>query len=71
MHPVKEVLKKTKLNQKDLSKKMSITEPTLSYRINHYSIGSIDHAIEIAKQNGINRFFFYTNGYKVSVTIEK
>ena len=66
-HPLKQL--QGKRTQKELAKLLGISETKLSYRMNTYSIGTIEHAIELAKSLGMKRFFFFVNGAKVSVKL--
>jgi transcriptional regulator with XRE-family HTH domain len=67
MHPLKEL--KGKRTQKELAKLLGISETNLSYKMNTYSIGTIDHAIELGKALGMKRFYFYLNDVKVTVSV--
>lgn len=70
MNPIKEVMKKAKVNQKEVSEIMKIKQSTLSKRMNKEIVGSIEQSIQIAKKLNIKRFSVNNDSYSINVTIK-
>jgi transcriptional regulator with XRE-family HTH domain len=66
MNPVEQIIEKSGLTQKEISKRTGIPESSISNAKKRHVIGNIEKAIEIGKSLGMKRFFFFYNGYKVT-----
>jgi len=73
MNAIKQIVEKSKLTQKEISEITGVKESTLSFRATHEVKGTIENALELARQLGQKRAVFYKDGFKISVTqmIEK
>jgi len=69
-HPIKEVMKKANIKQKDVCEKLDINQSTLSKRMNKEIQGSLEHSIEIAKEFKVKRFSIVKDYYVINVTIK-
>lgn len=71
MTAVKDIIKRAKTNQKEVSERMDVKQSTLSNRMNKEIQGSIEWSIEIAKEFGINRYSIARDGYIINVKIKR
>ena len=69
-HPIKEVMKKANVKQKDVCEKLDINQSTLSKRMNKEIQGSLEQSIEIAKEFKIKKFSIVKDSYTINVTIK-
>lgn len=69
-HPIKGVLKKAKVSQKEACKKLKVKQSTLSSRMNREIKGSIEQSIDIAKAFEIKKFLIVRDGYEIRVTLK-
>ena len=69
-HPIKEVMKKANVKQKDICEKLGIKQSTLSKRMNKEIQGSLEQSIEIAKEFNVKRFSIVKENYTLNVTIK-
>ncbi len=69
-HPIKEVMKKANVKQKDVCEKLDINQSTLSKRMNKEIQGSLEQSIEIAKEFKVKRFSIVKDYYVLNVTIK-
>lgn len=69
-HPIKEVLKKAKTNQKEVCEKTGIKQSTLSSRMNKEIQGSIEHSIEIAKEMNVKSYSIVRENYIVRIKLK-
>lgn len=67
MHPIKEVMKKANVKQKEVCEKIGVNQSTLSNRMNKEIIGSIEQSLEIAKELNVKSYFIVKDGYTISV----
>jgi len=70
MNPIKTVLEKAKINQKDAAKILKVKQSLMSYRMNNDIIGSIEMSIEAAKELKVNKYTIVGDGYDVTVRIK-
>jgi len=56
MNPIKKVIALGNSTQKEVANKMGIKQATLSHRMNHAVKGSLEWAIDIAKEIEVNEF---------------
>lgn len=69
-HPIKEVLRKAKVSQKEACEKTGLKQSTLSSRMNREIEGSIEQSIDIAKAFEIKKFLIVRDGYEIRVTLK-
>ena len=69
-HPIKEVMKKANVKQKDVCEKLDINQSTLSKRMNKEIQGSLEQSIEIAKEFNVKSYSIVKEGYVVKVKIK-
>lgn len=69
-HPIKEVMKKANVKQKEVCEKLGIKQSTLSKRMNKEIQGSLDQSIEIAKEFNVKRFSIVRENYTLNVVIK-
>ena len=69
-HPIKEVMKKANVKQKDVCEKLDINQSTLSKRMNKEIQGSLEQSIEIAKEFKIKKFSIVKDSYTINVVIK-
>ena len=70
-HPIKEVMKKANVKQKDVCEKLDINQSTLSKRMNKEIQGSLEQSIEIAKEFKVKRFSIVREDYTLNVVMKK
>ena len=70
-HPIKEVMKKANVKQKDVCEKLDINQSTLSKRMNKEIQGSLEQSIEIAKEFNVKRFSIVRENYTLNVVMKK
>lgn len=70
-HPIKEVMKKANIKQKDVCEKLDINQSTLSKRMNKEIQGSLEQSIEIAKEFKVKRFSIVREDYTLNVVMKK
>ena len=70
-HPIKEVMKKANVKQKDVCEKLDINQSTLSKRMNKEIQGSLEQSIEIAKEFNVKRFSIVREDYTLNVVMKK
>lgn len=70
MHPIKEVMKKANVKQKEVCEKLKVNQSTLSNRMNKEIVGSIEQSIDIAKAFEIKKFLIVRDGYEIRVTLK-
>ena len=70
-HPIKEVMKKANVKQKDICEKLGIKQSTLSKRMNKEIQGSLEQSIEIAKEFKVKRFSIVREDYNLNVVMKK
>ena len=70
-HPIKEVMKKANVKQKDVCEKLEINQSTLSKRMNKEIQGSLEQSIEIAKEFNVKRFSIVREDYTLNVVMKK
>ena len=70
-HPIKEVMKKANVKQKDVCEKLDINQSTLSKRMNKEIQGSLEQSIEIAKEFKIKKFSIVKENYTLNVVMKK
>ena len=70
-HPIKEVMKKANVKQKDICEKLGIKQSTLSKRMNKEIQGSLEQSIEIAKEFKIKKFSIVKEDYTLNVVMKK
>ena len=70
-HPIKEVMKKANVKQKDVCEKLDINQSTLSKRMNKEIQGSLEQSIEIAKEFKVKRFSIVRENYTLNVVMKK
>ena len=70
-HPIKEVMKKANVKQKDVCEKLDINQSTLSKRMNKEIQGSLEQSIEIAKEFKIKKFSIVREDYTLNVVMKK
>ena len=70
-HPIKEVMKKANIKQKDVCEKLDINQSTLSKRMNKEIQGSLEQSIEIAKEFKVKRFSIVKEDYTLNVVMKK
>lgn len=68
MHPIKEVMNKGKVTQKEVCEKIGVKQSTLSKRMNKEIKGSIEQSLEIAKELNVKSYFIVKDGYTIRVT---
>ena len=69
-HPIKEVMKKANVKQKDICEKLGIKQSTLSKRMNKEIQGSLEQSIEIAKEFKIKKFSIVREYYTLNVVMK-
>ncbi len=69
-HPIKEVMKKANVKQKDVCEKLDINQSTLSKRMNKEIQGSLEQSIEIAKEFNVKRFSIVREYYTLNVVMK-
>lgn len=70
-HPIKEVMKKANVKQKEVCEKLDIKQSTLSKRMNKEIQGSLEQSIEIAKEFNIKRISIVREDYTLNVVMKK
>ena len=70
-HPIKEVMKKANVKQKDVCEKLDINQSTLSKRMNKEIQGSLEQSIEIAKEFNVKIFSIVREDYTLNVVMKK
>ena len=70
-HPIKEVMKKANVKQKDVCEKLDINQSTLSKRMNKEIQGSLEQSIEIAKEFKIKKFSIVKENNTLNVVMKK
>lgn len=70
MHPIKEVMKKANIKQKDVCERLGVNQSTLSTRAKKEIAGSIEHSIEIAKEFKVKKFSIVKDFYTINVIIK-
>ncbi len=70
-HPIKEVMKKANIKQKDVCEKLDINQSTLSKRMSKEIQGSLEQSIEIAKEFKVKRFSIVREDYTLNVVMKK
>jgi len=68
MNAIKQIIEKSKLTQKEISEITGVKESTLSFRATHEVKGTIENALELARQLGQKKVTFYKDGYKIVAT---
>ena len=66
-HPIKEVMKKANVKQKDVCEKLDINQSTLSKRMNKEVQGTIEWSLEVAKELGVKSYSIVKNGYEIKI----
>ena len=66
-HPIKEVMKKANVKQKDICEKLGIKQSTLSKRMNKEVQGTIEWSLEVAKELGVKSYSIVKNGYEIKI----
>lgn len=69
-HPIKEVLRKAKVSQKEVCEKTGLKQSTLSSRMNREIEGSLEQSIDIAKAFEIKKFLIVRDGYEIRVNLK-
>ena len=69
-HPIKEVMKKANVKQKDICEKLGIKQSTLSKRMNKEIQGSLEQSIEIAKEFKVKKFSIVREYYTLNVVMK-
>lgn len=67
MHPIKEVMKKANVKQKEVCEKLKINQSTLSNRMNKEVQGTIEWSLEVAKELNVKNYTIVKNGYQIKV----
>lgn len=67
MHPIKEVMKKANVKQKEVCEKLKINQSTLSNRMNKEVQGTIEWSLEVAKELNVKTYTILKNGYQIKV----
>lgn len=67
MHPIKEVMKKANVKQKEVCEKLKINQSTLSNRMNKEVQGTIEWSLEVAKELNVKTYTIVKNGYQIKV----
>jgi len=70
-HPIKEVMKKANVKQKEVCEKLDINQSTLSKRMNKEIQGSLEQSIEIAKEFNVKRFSIVRENYTLNVVMKR
>jgi len=70
-HPIKEVMKKANVKQKEVCEKLDINQSTLSKRMNKEIQGSLEQSIEIAKEFKVKRFSIVRENYTLNVVMKR
>jgi len=69
-NPIKTVLEKAKITQKEYCEKTKVRQSTMSHRMNNDVHGSIEWSIEVAKELNIRSYKIVGDGYEVRVRIK-
>ena len=69
-HPIKEVMKKANIKQKDICEKLGIKQSTLSKRMNKEIQGSLEQSIEIAKEFKVKKFSIVREYYTLNIVMK-
>ena len=67
MHPIKEVMKKANVKQKEVCEKLKINQSTLSNRMNKEVQGTIEWSLEVAKELNVKTYTIVKKGYQIKV----
>ena len=67
MHPIKEVMKKANVKQKEVCEKLKINQSTLSNRMNKEVQGTIEWSLEVAKELNVKTYTIVKNGYQIKI----
>ena len=70
-HPIKEVMKKANVKQKEVCEKLDINQSTLSKRMNKEIQGSLEQSIEIAKEFNVKRFSIVRENYTLNIVMKR
>ena len=70
-HPIKEVMKKANVKQKEVCEKLDINQSTLSKRMNKETQGSLEQSIEIAKEFNVKRFSIVRENYTLNFVMKR
>ena len=71
MNAIKEVIKKSKKKQKEVSEITGIKQSTLSTRMNKEIKGTLEWSIEVAKELNVKNYSIVKDGYTINVRVNK
>jgi len=69
-NPIKTVLNKAKVSQKEYCEIKKVKQSTMSHRMNNDVHGSIEWSIEVAKELNIRSYKIVGDGYEVMVRVK-